>query len=76
MLFIPGIAHSQTRFESLRKEFVGCFRPGKISCTLMVFHDLCEGLGALLEQGKHGFGVRRKDLGLCLYHYKVYTLGK
>ena len=31
MLFILGRPHSQTMFGSLRKEFVGCFWPGKIS---------------------------------------------
>lgn len=33
----------------------------RFSCTLVLFHDLCEALGALPEQEKHEFAVRRKD---------------
>lgn len=72
MLFIPGTAHSWTMFESLRKEFVGCFWLGKTSCNLMVFHDLCKDLSsprvgnACIWSQEKGFG------GMSLVLWSLY----
>lgn len=68
MLFILGRPHSQTMFGSLRKEFVGCFWPGKISLYTHHVPWPMSGFESSPRVGKRKVQIWRKEFELYLYY--------